>query len=496
MQKALLIKALTTMVLALLLLIPLGMIDDLISERRSLQYSSSQEIQTTYAGPQTLTGPVLVLPYRERWTLERWTLEKIRPGGESPAPDNGVGEPRRQQLTRQPAHRDGQLVIYPEHLSIDGDLPTRFKSRGLYRTPVYQLNAQIRARFQLDSKLNSAKQRSDSTLEWGTPYLAMPISDPRGINGLPTLRWHAGEPEWTDQRWQQGTGLNHLGTGIHAAMTGFQPKIGKQADVEIGLALNGSTALDFVPLGSHTQVSMQSNWPHPSFQGRFLPNASNQSVTDDGFNADWSITALSSDAAKHFTRMINGGDCSGSCLDKFGIELIEPVNLYRLLDRALKYAFLFVSLGFAAFFLVELIKGLRIHPAQYLLVGLSLAVFFLLLLGLSEHIGFGFAYLTAGAASTALQGYYLSHVLNGWQRGLSFAGTLAGLLAALYGLLMSEDNSLLMGSLLLFVLLAIAMVSTRRIDWYALPELGSASASQTPDRENNEPRNTITPGKR
>lgn len=150
------------------------------------------------------------------------------------------------------------------------------------------------------------------------------------------------------------------------------------------------------------------------------------------------------------------------------MSLIEPVNVYSMAERAMKYSFLFIALSFAAFFLFELMKSLRIHPAQYLLVGLALALFFLLLLSLSEHIAFEPAYAIAATACIALQGFYLSHVLGGWRRGVGFAAMLATLFAALYGLLASEDAALLLGSLLLFGLLALAMMITRGLDWYAI----------------------------
>lgn len=150
------------------------------------------------------------------------------------------------------------------------------------------------------------------------------------------------------------------------------------------------------------------------------------------------------------------------------MRFIEPVDVYSMANRALKYAFLFVALSFAAFFLFEVLKSLRIHPAQYLLVGLALAMFFLMLLSLSEHIAFGRAYLVSAAACIGLQGFYLSHVLGNAKRGIGFAVLLGALFLALYGLLVAEDIALLMGSLLLFGLLAAAMAMTRKLDWYAV----------------------------
>lgn len=173
-------------------------------------------------------------------------------------------------------------------------------------------------------------------------------------------------------------------------------------------------------------------------------------------------------------RDFSTANCPRGCaagLDALDVRLVEPVAIYTLSERALKYAYLFVLLGFAAFFLFEVLKALPIHPIQYLLVGLALAVFFLLLLGLSEHLSFALAYALAAAACCGLSAIYLGAVLKGMRRGLGFGAALGGLFAALYVLLQSEDNALLLGSLLIFGLLAAAMVATRRVDWYALGRL-------------------------
>jgi inner membrane protein len=157
-----------------------------------------------------------------------------------------------------------------------------------------------------------------------------------------------------------------------------------------------------------------------------------------------------------------------ACVDHIEVRFMEPIDVYALSDRAIKYGFLFIALTFGCFLLFELLKRLRIHPAQYLLVGLALATFFLLLLGLSEHIPFGIAYTMAATACIALLGYYLSSVLGGITRGLSFGVMLTALYGALYGLLISEDNALLLGSLLVFAVIAAAMILTRKLDWYTL----------------------------
>jgi inner membrane protein len=226
---------------------------------------------------------------------------------------------------------------------------------------------------------------------------------------------------------------------------------------------------------------LASTWPHPQFGGSFLPRT--RAIDSKGFRARWEVSSLAtsaqaqynagrtvprviSDAAGTHGAGVDGIGVEG--LDAIGISLVDPVNVYSQADRASKYGLLFVLLTFVGFFMFELIKQLPIHPIQYGLVGLALAIFFLLLLSLSEHIAFAWAYLVASMACIGLLGFYLSHVLRSRARGLGFAAMLATLYAALYGLLVSEDNALVLGSGLLFLILAAIMVVTRKVDWYEL----------------------------
>ena len=221
--------------------------------------------------------------------------------------------------------------------------------------------------------------------------------------------------------------------------------------------------------------------PHPQFNGDFLPNA--RSIDSSGFEATWEVSSLATNAQAQYR---NAGHAGGSDaglthgIDVFGISLVDPVNPYTQADRASKYGLLFVLLTFVGFFMFELVKQLRIHPIQYGLVGLALAIFFLLLVSLSERIAFGWAYLIAGVACIGLLGYYVSYVLRSRLRGFGFAAMLAALYAALYGLLISEDNALLLGAGLLFLILAAIMVVTRRIDWYQLSANAAAKVPPIP----------------
>jgi inner membrane protein len=243
------------------------------------------------------------------------------------------------------------------------------------------------------------------------------------------------------------------------------------SEVQLEMAIAGTQSLGIVPVADSNRIELQSGWPHPQFSGRFLPNQ--RSIGDDGFRASWNISSLASAAQSQvldpsIERLTpRAGEVEqGTGVDSVTVALVDPVDVYTQVDRASKYGILFVLLTFVGFALFELVKQLRIHPLQYLLVGLALAIFFLLLLGLSEHMAFWQAYVLAAAACIGLQFVYLSGVLRGWWRAGAFATMLTALYGALYSLLVSEDNALLMGSLLLFGILAVVMLVTRRIDWY------------------------------
>jgi inner membrane protein len=273
------------------------------------------------------------------------------------------------------------------------------------------------------------------------------------------------------------------GGGVHVRLAVPAAGAPLQVDTRLDIKLAGTESLALVPLARSNVFKLDSTWPHPRFGGDFLPRQ--PGVSDKGFTAQWEVSSLASSAQAQFLagktlpsmetgRSDARGEGDGatafdtSGIDAVGVALVDPVNVYSQADRASKYGLLFVVLTFVGFFMFELIKQLPIHPVQYGLVGLSLAIFFLLLVSLSEHIPFPWAYLAASAACIGLLGFYLSAVLRSVGRGLGFAAMLAMLYAALYGLLVSEDNALVLGSALLFVILAAIMVITRKVDWYEL----------------------------
>jgi len=446
MQKGLLIKAAVVGLIFLLLQIPLKMIGGMVVERAARQQDVVREISTSSYGSQVFAGPILTIPYIEEY---------------NEVPEGPGTKVLHRRLERV-------LHVFPSMSSSSGAVGVSTKSRGLFKARVYDWNAKLNGHFAFDGVVPSlSRSRADSLITWGVPFVSLPVSDPRGLDGAFKLQW--GGQSLTLER---GSGLANSPSGLHTVVPNFDPAKPQRFNYAMDLKLHGTESLAFLPLAAENSISLQSTWPHPSFGGQFLPRPETQTVSKDGFNAQWHISALSSNAQQQMGTLLNASkDCpSGQCIERVEVRFVNPVDIYSLTDRALKYGFLFIALTFVCLILVELLKELRIHPAQYLLGGLALGVFFLLLIALSEHFHFWVAYLAASIGCILLLGYYLTAVLRSVGRGLMFSAMLTALYGALYGLLISEDNALLLGALLVFGFLAATMSLTRHLNWYTLTD--------------------------
>lgn len=435
MKNPLLLKCALLALIAALLLIPLAMIERTIDERTMHRAQAIHAIAASTAGEQSIVGPVLTVRVEEEYDEEK-SYESN-------------GEPKKKWVRSKRTHT---LSVVPRVLHLDGALAVEKRAYGLHETAVFELQGNITGSFDAPGVSALPPLGPNAHLSWGMPTLAVGIADPRGMTGAPKMEL-AGKV--LDLR--RSAHIHGMETGFHGVADTVLD--GKPASLpfRIDLRLAGTGSLGFVPLGEVSTAELRGNWPHPSFGGDFLPRS--RETGKDGFTARWSTTGLASGAQG---AKINGG------AQGFQVRLIDPVDVYRQALRAVKYGVLFVVLSFTAFFMFEHLKALPIHPIQYFLVGLAQAVFFLLLTSLSEHTSFALAYLAAAAASILLIGIYLAAILHGWHRGLGFSAGLSILYAALFGILRSEQNALLLGSLLLFFALAGLMLGTRRIDWYGL----------------------------
>ncbi len=429
--------------LILLLLVPLLMIRGTVQDRQRYRDEAVQRVSQSMAGPQQLVGPLRVVPWKETREV---------------AVEGDTGKFRTETV-------EGYDVQTPATLRTDGRMNPDTRRIGLYDVRVFEWKAKLKASFE-PMDLDPTPKRV-----YGQPYLVIGLADVRGLVGTPRLLVD-GKP----LALESGTGaLGGRMTGVHAAL----PEGGMQlpaSQLELDLSLAGTQSLGIAPVADSNHIAVDSAWPHPLFGGRFLPNQ--RKIGAGGFDASWEISSLASAAQAQLAdgerklivpvepdaAAMPGPAANG--IDSAQISLVDPIDVYTQADRASKYGILFVVLTFVGFGLFELIKRLSIHPLQYLLVGLALAIFFLLLLSLSEHIAFWKAYALSAAACIGLQFFYLSGVLKSWWRAAGFAAMLTALYGVLYSLLVLEDSALLMGSLLLFGILAAIMWITRKVDWY------------------------------
>jgi inner membrane protein len=432
---------------------------------------AERSVAASLASAQTLVGPVL-----ERDCSETW--EAVQ----------GEGKDRKTVTER----RDFKLVATPATLDIKGDAAIEPRYRGIFKVNGYVLKARFVAAWNDGAALVPQAQHAGSRLLCDAPTLFVALGDARGVRSAAMQIDGVAVPVLA------GTGHAAHPRGFHADVAEAFAGARRALRAEVGLELVGTGDLAFAPVGASTQVRLASDWPHPSFGGRFLPLE--RQVGDAGFTARWQLNALATTAPQATLAGApacrlddNVGDAvpgedgrRGACVETFGVAFMDPVSPYVLSDRATKYGLLFIALTFVGVGAVEVLRRLRVHPIQYLLVGSALAVFFLLLVSLSEHVAFAVAYLAAAAACTALLTFYGSFVLGGSRAGALFGAAIALLYAALYALLQLEQTALLLGSIMLFAVLAAMMVATRHIDWYRLFERmradsGTGAAAAAPE---------------
>lgn len=423
-------------ILVLLLQIPTLMLQGLVSDRQSLRQSVLEEITRSWGRQQTIRGPRLIVPYVKQ----------------SQQPD---GKIRRTVL---------QGTFLPESLSIQGNLKTETRKRGIFEVPVYSAKFDINGTF-LRPDLNGWGVRKEDVF-WEQSELLVEISDVRAVQNQVELKWNnKAVPFLPGTGRSRGGGTMANGavggnTGIYAPLKAQME--GDRFTFSIPMTLQGSEALRLAPFGKVTDVAIQSDWPDPSFQGNWLPAKS--VINAQGFTANWSIPSLGRNYAQQWN---SEGAIDENTIQEslFGVDLISPIDNYRMSDRSIKYNILFLLLTFVVLWLFEITAGLRVHPLQYLLVGAAMCMFYLLQLAISEHVGFNTAYGISSFAVIALITSYTMTVLRAKGRGGIVGVMQAVLYAYLYVVLSSQDYSLLIGSLGLFVFLAMIMYFTRRIDW-------------------------------
>lgn len=427
--------------LVLLLLIPIAQISGVIEEREARQNEAVEDVTGKWGRDQSLTGPVLIIPYTHRWTDTDSAGKKIE----------------RTQTRR--------AFFLPDELAVRGRVDAEQRSRGIFSVPVYKLALELSGTFAPpDWKTLDVV---DADVAWDRAELAIGISDVRAIQETPQLGW-AGQA----RTFLPGAGeLSLAQNGIHVDVA--VPRGTAPIPFSFPLRLHGSQGVWLVPFARETTATLESAWPNPSFQGSWLPVE--REITDSGFKATWRIPYLGRNYPQMWTQ--SEAPTEAVAASSFGVRLVPAVDAHRMSERSIKYAGLFVLLTFAAIWIVEVLARLRVHPIQYLMIGGAICLFFLLELSLSEHIGFGLSYLLASVSVVAVVGGYARSVLGSAKRASVIAGIVAALYGYLYVLLTQEDYALLVGSVGLFATLGAVMYLTRRIDWYAATAPSQPAAS-------------------
>jgi len=429
-----------------LLSIGIGIFSGTLEERKGRYREAVDEIGAQWGHAQQIAGPYLRIPIAD--TTKSGTRFNFR-----------------------------TLILTPTDLNINVSMENAQRYRGIYRAQVYESVARFTGSFSGVTFQSILPRGAVAMLDQVT--IAANVTDIRGIRAPQTLTVDGKtlEMQLSDSRSAMGAEVGEFTDGRRTVDI-LPEQIELEAPVHVSVAedgtlsikafdlqmhLKGNQQFDVVPIGRSTKTTITSNWPHPSFFGAALPD--DHRISDDGFKATWT----SSQFGRGFDQSFVPSDATngGLAASAFGVSFVEPVDVYHRLERSTKYVLLVIILTFALFFVLESVSDLRIHPMQYLFVGLALVVFYLLLIATSEVIAFGTSYLLSMTATVLLVSAYMKYVVISWSR-VAFVGvSLAGLFGFVFVLLTEETYSLLLGSIGLFVMVALLMYATRKVDWYS-----------------------------
>ena len=419
------LKIFSVGIIILVLLIPSSMITSLVHERQGRRNSVVMEINQKWGNEQTITGPFLTVPYK---TAYRGEDDKIK-------------------------YKIQYLHILPKKLNISGKINPHVRYRSIYETVLYDTQLAISGNFTIPTFEQVNIDREN--ILWDKALFSVGIADMRGIKNKIAIQFNG-----KTYRADPGLKTTDIASSGVMSIIPLSP-ISTSNTFALELNLNGSEQIHFVPVAESTHVKLTSSWPSPSFDGAFLPIK--RQVNKDGFYAQWAVLHLNRNYPQYWTGNQYKVDQSS-----FGLKLLITANIYQKSIRLAKYAVMFIIFTFAAFFFSEIINKKRVHPIQYILIGLGIILFYILLLSISEHLSFGYAYLLSATAITALTTGYSKGILKSSRFTVTLFGILVILYSYLYITLQLEDYALLMGSIGLFLVLSVIMYITRKIDWYSL----------------------------
>ncbi len=422
----LLIKGLITGALILLMLVPTLFINNLIAEREQRQKEAVAEVSSKWATNQTVAGPYLAIPYSDTSTTNDGKIIAVKK----------------------------QLIVLPNELVVDGKLFPEERPRSIYKVLLYKSDISLSGSF----KPKWPATINPATLDFANANLCFGLSDFKGIEEDIYINFN-------NQKLSLSPGLptNVLGEiGLSVPVSIDIVTINGGMPFSMQVKLKGSEQLHFMPLAANCKFKLSSAWPSPSFDGNCLPNE--RQVTQQGFTAKWNFTQ----ANLPFRTVTRGDDIKSSLA--FGVSMVQPADQYDKTMRSVKYAILFIGLTFALFFIIEIMQRKPFHPVQYVLVGLALVIFYTLLLSISEYLSFDLAYLIAAVATILLISLYAQSHFKSWKTASVFAAALTLLYGFIFILIRLEDTALLVGSIGLFIVLALVMYASRKINWYGNKE--------------------------
>jgi inner membrane protein len=423
------IKSIVIFVLLLIFIIPQVIINGLISERENNQAQAFYDISNKWSGRQTITGPILVLPYLEYYRDTNKVVRSVK----------------------------HHLYILPDKVDLDGKIMTETRHRNIYEVVVYNSKVKINASF---GKFNiNALTIPKENFVWKEASVVLGLSDMRGIKEKLEMRF-----DNKDHQFNPGIVARDIfesGAISQLQLDSVDKFLASGHDVELDIDLKGSEQLFFVPVGKTTRVKLTSAWQTPAFNGQFLPDSNR--VDANGFMASWKVLHLNRNYPQMF--IDDGYNISYSA---FGVDLIMPIDGYQKTSRSVKYAMMIILLTFLVFFLVEITQQKKIHPFNYIIVGFALCLFYTLLLSFSEYMIFSLAYLIATVMTVSAITYFIYYLFRGTRVFAAIGGMLTLLYGFMFVIIQLESYALLIGSLGLFAVMFAIMNYTRKIDWYNL----------------------------
>ncbi len=422
--------------LAIILLIPTIMIQALIKERKQRRDETSLEVTDKWGSIQTITGPILTIPFQFTQQDDNEKFTKIK----------------------KYAH------FLPDDLSIVCTIHPEIRYRGIYEFVLYNTKIQLTGNF--PSLAFEDLNVSPNDVMWDDAFITVGITDMKGIKDIIKLNWN--NTEFIASPGIESNDVCSSGISVKISLDAGIEKFDFHTEID----LNGSQSLMFVPVGRETKIEASSEWNNPSFTGNFLPEL--REISSDGFRAEWKVLQLNRNFPQKWI-----GNQHNIAPSTFGVSLLLPVDEYQKTMRTAKYAIMFIALTFLSFFMIELLGKKVIHPIQYLLIGFALLVFYTLLLSLSEYLSFKYSYLIASIGILLLITAYTKNVLSDKLQTVVIATVLVVLYGYLYIILQLQDYALLMGSLGLFVILSIVMYLTRKIDWFAILKIDDQLTSKS-----------------